>query len=60
MTSPGGLRIGIAHGDITPEVGLDLSGFSPRMGAALGMRDPLEIYVLVAASGGVTAMLARF
>ena len=60
MTSPGGLRIGIAHGDITPEVGLDLSGFSPRIGTALGTRDPLEIYVLVAAGGGVTVMLAAF
>ena len=61
MTSPGGLRIGIAHGDITPEVGLDLSGFSPRMGAALGTRDPLELYVLVATSGGdTTVMLAAF
>ena len=60
MTKPGGLWTGVARGDITPGVGVDLSGFSPRMGAALGVRDPLELHVLVATGGDTTVMLAAF
>ena len=60
MTAPGGLRIGVASGDITPSVGVDLSGFSPRMGSALGVRDRLDVRVLVATGGNATVMLAAF
>ncbi|MCY3784971.1 MAG: hypothetical protein OXG79_14480 [Chloroflexi bacterium] len=60
MTTPGRIRIGVASGDITPSVGVDLSGFSPRMGSALGVRNPLELHVLAASSGGSTVMLAAF
>jgi len=60
MTAAGGIRIGIADGDITPDVGVDLSGFSPRMGSALGVRNPLELYVLAATGGNSTVMLAAF
>ncbi len=60
MTAPGRVHLGVASGNITPAIGVDLSGFSPRMGASLGVRDPLELHVLVAASGGSTVMLAAF
>ncbi|MCY3912745.1 MAG: hypothetical protein OXG43_05795 [Chloroflexi bacterium] len=60
MTPPGRLRIGVASGNITPAVGVDLSGFSPRMGSALGVRDPLELHVLAASDGGTTVLLAAF
>ena len=60
MTAPGRIHLGVASGNITPAIGVDLSGFSPRMGAGLGVRDPLELHVLVAASGGSTVMLAAF
>lgn len=54
------LQIGIARRDITPAPGLDLSGFSPRTGASLGTRDPLELHVLVASSADQTVMLATY
>ncbi len=60
MTTAGGIRIGVARGDITPRVGVDLSGFSPRMGSALGVRDPLELHVVVAGDGDSTVLLAAF
>ncbi len=60
MTARGRIHIGVASGNITPAIGVDLSGFSPRMGAALGVRDPLELHVLVATSGGSTVILAAF
>lgn len=60
MTAASGIRIGVASGDITPEVGVDLSGFSPRMGSALGVRDPLELHVLAATGGNSTVLLAAF
>ena len=60
MTAPGGMRIGVARGDITPSVGVDLSGFSPRMGAALGVRDQLELNVMVATAGNSSVLLAAF
>ena len=60
MTAPGRIQIGVASGNITPAIGVDLSGFSPRMGAALGVRDPLELHVLAATGGGSTVMLAAF
>ena len=60
MTAPGRINIGVASGDITPRVGVDLSGFSPRMGSALGVRNPLELHVLAATGGGSTVVLAAF
>lgn len=60
MTARGRIRIGAASGNITPAVGVDLSGFSPRMGSALGVRDPLELHVLAASDGDTTVMLAAF
>lgn len=60
MTPTGGIRIGVASGDITPAEGVDLSGFSPRMGSALGVRDPLELHVLAASDGNTNVMLAAF
>ena len=41
-------------------MGVDLSGFSPRMGSALGVRSPLELHVLAATGGGSTVVLAAF
>ena len=60
MTAAGGVRIGVAHGDITPQVGVDQSGFSPRMGSALGVQDSLELHALAATDGNATVLLAAF
>ncbi len=60
MTAPRRIHLGVASGDITPSVGVDLSGFSPRMGSALGVRNPLELHVLAATGGGSTVILAAF
>lgn len=60
MTAAGGIRIGVARGDITPRVGVDQSGFSPRMGSALGVQDSLELHALAATDGNATVLLAAF
>ncbi|MDE2990202.1 MAG: hypothetical protein OXU21_03925 [Chloroflexota bacterium] len=60
MTAAGGIRIGVAGGDITPPAGVDLSGFSPRMGSSLGVQDSLELHALAATDGNATVLLAAF
>ena len=42
------MRIGIARRDVTPRVGLDLSGFIAREGPCAGVHDPLYLTALVA------------
>lgn len=46
------MQIGIARRDITPRVGLDLSGFIAREGPCAGVHDPLTATALVAEADG--------
>ncbi len=52
--------MGVASRDLTPLPGLDLSGFSPRTGASLGVRDAIELHLLVASNAGRLVMLAAY
>ena len=45
--APGGLRAGYAAVEITPPVGIDLTGFVAREGPCTGTRDPLWARALV-------------
>lgn len=46
------MRIGVARVDVTPPVGIDLSGFIAREGPCAGVHDPLYLTALVAEDGG--------
>ena len=46
------MRIGVARVDVTPPVGIDLSGFIARDGPCAGVHDPLYLTALVAEDGG--------
>jgi len=54
------LLVGVARTDITPPVGLDLSGFAARTGPALGARDPLTLSALVATQDATTVAMLGF
>ncbi|HEX5417457.1 MAG TPA: neutral/alkaline non-lysosomal ceramidase N-terminal domain-containing protein [Chloroflexota bacterium] len=51
------MQIGIARKDITPSVGLDLSGFIAREGPCTGVHDPLYLTALVAEEDGKSVAL---
>ncbi|MGI8914372.1 MAG: hypothetical protein ACR2JY_11435 [Chloroflexota bacterium] len=59
MTHPdvGSLRCGLARRDISPPVGIDLSGFLARTGPCLGVHDPLTATALVASDGAMRVAL---
>jgi len=46
------MRIGFARKDITPPIGLDLSGFIAREGPCSGVHDPLYLTAMVAEEEG--------
>lgn len=48
------MRIGVASVEITPPVGIDLSGFIAREGPCTGVHDPLYATALVAEDAGQT------
>lgn len=51
------MHIGIARKDITPPVGIDLSGFGAREGPCIGVHDPLYLTALVAEEEGRRVVL---
>ena len=53
----GGLRAGCARRDITPDPGIDLSGFGFRFGASLGSLEPLDVDVLAVTDSNQTLLL---
>ena len=54
---PPGLACGLARRDISPPVGVDLSGFLARTGPCAGVHDPLTATALVASDGATRVAL---
>jgi hypothetical protein len=50
------MKIGAAVVDITPPVGIEMSGYGSRLGGCVGVHDPLRARALVAEAGDGTAV----
>jgi hypothetical protein len=57
IDSSKGLRVGVAQIDITPPVGMAMTGFIARMGDSIGVHDPLYAKALVFDDGEQRAAL---
>ena len=51
------MRAGVAHIDITPPVGVDLTGYVARLGPSVGVHDALHARALVLEEGSARAAL---
>jgi neutral ceramidase len=55
---PAGLSVGVAAGDITPELGMQLTGYAVRAGGATSVDEPLALQALVLRDeAGTTAVI---
>jgi neutral ceramidase len=55
---PAGLSVGVAAGDITPELGMQLTGYAVREGGATSVDEPLLLQALVLRDeAGATAVI---